>query len=76
MKKVPKMTSKERKAIVRAMGLMFQLGLTMVVCVAMGLFSGRFLDEWLGTSPWLLIIFSLMGCGAAFKVMIDLSKKF
>jgi len=73
---MPKMSKKERKEILKAMGLMSQIGLTIVVCVALGLFLGQFLDNLLGTSPWLLIVFSLLGIASAFKSMVDLAKKF
>jgi len=73
---MPKLTSKERKAILRAMGLMSQIAFTFLACVVIGVFVGRFLDDRLGTTPWLLILLTLMGCISAFKSMIDLSKKF
>jgi len=73
---MPKMTNKERKEILRAMGLMSQIALTVIACIVLGIFIGRFLDERLGTSPWLLIVFTLLGCVSAFKSMIDLAKKF
>ena len=73
---MPKMTKKERREILRAMGLMSQIGLTVVACTVLGIFIGRFLDNQFGTSPWLLIVFTLLGCASAFKSMIDLAKKF
>jgi len=73
---MPKMTKKERREILRAMGLMSQIGLTVVACIVLGIFIGRFLDNQFGTSPWLLIVFTLLGCASAFKSMIDLAKKF
>ena len=73
---MPKLSSQERKNILKAMGLMSQIGLTVVACVILGVFLGRFLDNFFGTTPWLLIIFSLLGCISAFKGMIDLAKKF
>ena len=73
---MPKLTKKERKEIIRAMGLMTQIGLTIIVCVALGIFLGRFLDDTLGTSPWLLLVFTLLGCASAVKAMVDLAKKF
>ncbi|MGI6403552.1 MAG: AtpZ/AtpI family protein [Oscillospiraceae bacterium] len=62
----------ENRRIVRALGLMTQLGLTMACCVLIGVLAGRFLDSKLGTSPWLLVLFSLVGGAAAMKVMYDL----
>ena len=73
---MPKMSSKERKAILKAMGLMSQIALTFIACIVIGIFGGRFLDSHFGTSPWLLIIFTLIGCMSAFKSMMDLAKKF
>lgn len=60
--------------IMKAISLFMQLGFTMVVCMLLGLYAGRFLDERLGTAPWLMIVFLLLGGGAAIKVMYDLSK--
>jgi len=73
---MPKLTSEERKSILRAMGLMSQIAFTVIGCIALGVFIGHFLDSRLDTSPWLIITFSLLGCATAFKSMIDLSKKF
>ena len=73
---MPKMTNEERRSILRAMGLMSQIAFIVITCVAMGLFIGYWLDRWLGTSPWMIIVFSILGIGSAFKAMIDLSKKF
>ncbi|NLV86096.1 MAG: AtpZ/AtpI family protein [Clostridiales bacterium] len=47
----------------------------MAACVLIGVFLGRFLDNLLGTSPWLLLLFSLLGAGAAFKTLLDLGQK-
>jgi ATP synthase protein I len=37
------------------------LGLILPSSIAVGLFFGYFLDRWLGTHPWFLIIFTLLG---------------
>ena len=64
----------DRFEIMRATGLFMQLGLSMVFCVVIGFFIGRFLDGFLGTLPVLMIIFSFIGLGAALKVMYDIVK--
>ena len=48
------------------------IGLHMVSGIAVGTLIGFFLDKWLGTDPWLLIIFILAGIVAGFKnVYVD-----
>lgn len=71
-----KFTKKERRELFRAMGLVTQIGFTMAACIGIGVLLGMFLDGRLGTSPWLLLIFSLLGCLSAFKFLFDLAKKF
>jgi len=72
---MPKLTEKDRNTILRAMSLLTQLGLTVVFCLAAGIALGWWLDVRFDTSPWLLIIFSLLGLGAAVKSLFDLIKR-
>ena len=51
-----------------------QIGITIVASVLIGVLMGRFLDKVFGTSPWLLLVFSLLGAGAAFKLIFNFSK--
>ena len=59
----------------KALAHMSQIGLRIAACVFIGVFLGRCLDRVLGTSPWLLLLFSLLGVGAAFKMLFDSAKK-
>ena len=63
------------KAFLKSLALLSQVGITIVACVLIGVFLGRFLDWLLGTTPWLLIVFSLFGVAAAFKSLFDIAKK-
>ena len=47
-----------------AMATGFRVGLELVVGVAFGSFVGWLLDGWLGTRPWLMILFFFFGAGA------------
>ena len=60
---------------VKGLALLTQIGITVIVCIAIGFFAGRFLDGFLNTSPWLLLVFTLLGIGAAFKAVYDLASK-
>lgn len=42
------------------------LGLTLFICICVGVAIGRFLDAYAGTSPWGLIVFSLLGAVSGF----------
>ena len=59
----------------KALAFLSQIGITIFVCVAIGIFLGWQLDRWLGTSPWLLIVFVLFGIAAAIKSIIEFAKK-
>ena len=43
------------------------IGLHLVSATFVGLAMGYFLDMWLGTGPWLLVIFLLLGIVAGFR---------
>lgn len=60
---------------IRAMSLLTQIGITIVACIGVGIFLGWFLDNLFDTSPWLLLVCTLLGIGAAFKSIFDFAKK-
>jgi len=43
------------------------IGMQLVVATFIGLAMGYYLDEWLGTKPWMLIIFLLLGIVTGFR---------
>ncbi len=68
------MEEKDRK-LIRMLGVLSTLGLTMVFATVIGLFIGLELDKWLGTSPWLTALFLLMGIIAGFRNLFVYAKK-
>ena len=48
------------------MGVAFRVGTELLAGVLVGALIGWFLDRWLGTSPWLLIVFFCFGVAAGF----------
>lgn len=46
-----------------AMGIAFRVGVELVAGVMVGAAIGYGLDQWLGTTPWMLIVFFFLGAG-------------
>ena len=55
----------------RAFAYFSQIGITMAAAVLMGVLLGRYLDRLFGTAPWLGLVFSLLGAGAAIKLVFS-----
>jgi len=72
---MPKLTKKELKEIYRALALITTMGISVVLCVGFGIFIGWLLDRWLGTTPWLILVFTLIGIMAAIKSMYSMAKR-
>jgi len=66
---------RQRAELLKGFSSLSQIGITIIVCVAAGIFIGRALDDRLGTSPWMMLIFIFIGTGAAFKSIIDYAKR-
>ena len=67
--------NKHRTELLGALSSISQIGITIIVCVAAGIFIGRALDSKLSSSPWMTLIFIFIGVGAAFKSIIDYAKR-
>jgi len=46
------------------LGMAFRIGIELVSALIVGVGIGWLLDRWLGTGPWLLIVFFFLGAGA------------
>ena len=46
---------------------MSSVGLEMGIAVILGLLFGRWLDGEVGTAPWMMIVFTILGFAAGFK---------
>ncbi len=57
----------DRKAFFRELGKYSALGLEMAISVVIGLAIGYYLDRWLGTSPWLTVIWLGFGFAAGVR---------
>lgn len=63
------------KAIIDVVSDVGTIGTHMVASTFVGLAIGFFLDKWLGTKPWLLLLFLFVGIVAGFKNMYDEAMK-
>lgn len=45
----------------RALGTVGSVGFAFVIAVVLGWWFGSLLDRWLGTGPWLTVIFFFLG---------------
>ena len=47
------------------MGAGFRIAVEMLAALVVGTGLGLVLDRWMGTTPWLMIVFFFLGCGGA-----------
>ena len=57
----------DRKAFFRELGKYSALGLEMALSVVIGMGIGYYLDRWLGTEPWLMIVWIGLGFAAGVR---------
>lgn len=50
----------------RGLGLAMRLGVEIVAALVIGVGIGLLLDYWLGTTPWLMLVFFVLGSAAGF----------
>jgi ATP synthase protein I len=68
------MKEKDRN-LIRSLGVLSTVGITLVAATVIGLYIGLKLDKWLGTSPWLTALFLALGLFAGFKNLFIYVKK-
>jgi ATP synthase protein I len=54
-------------------GRAFQVSLEFALAILIGLAIGHYLDGWLGTTPWLLMLFTALGFAAGLRTLMRLS---
>ena len=56
----------EEPSVLRQLARLSTVGVALVAATAIGLAIGYGLDRWLGTGPWMTMIFTLFGIVAGF----------
>jgi ATP synthase protein I len=57
----------DRRALFRELGKYSALGLELAIAVILGLAIGYYLDKWLGTGPWMTVIWMAIGFAAGVR---------
>lgn len=56
-----------KKTLIKTLGLVSSMGISVALAIAIGVFIGLKLDGWLGTDPWFFFIFLFFGIAAGFR---------
>jgi ATP synthase protein I len=65
----------DKGKILRQIGSYSTVGLEMGLSVAVGAIIGYYLDKWLHTEPWLLIVFLIFGAIAGYRSLYRALKR-
>ena len=65
----------ERRAFFRELGRYSALGFEMALSVLIGMGIGYYLDKWLGTAPWLMIVWLGFGFAAGVRSLYRAAKR-
>jgi ATP synthase protein I len=66
---------KGKRQLYRSLGFLSSMGISMVAATLIGLAMGYYLDLWLGTSPWLTLLFLGFGIAAGFRNVFILTSR-
>ena len=65
----------DKRQLMRSLGFLSSLGISMVAASFIGLFIGYYLDKWLGTSPWMTLIWLGFGIASGFRNIFVLTRR-
>ena len=65
-----------RRPDLRRLAELSSLGLMLPSSIAIGLFFGYFLDRRLGTAPWLLLVFTVLGIASGLLSLFRALRKY
>jgi F0F1-type ATP synthase assembly protein I len=65
----------ETKKLIRTLGYLSTVGLSMALSIGIGALIGHYLDKKFGTDPWLFFVFLGFGIAAAFRNLYVMYRK-
>lgn len=69
------MSDRPRRRDIRRLAELSSTALVLPSSIAVGLFFGYVLDRWLGTDPWLLLTFTVLGIASGLISLLRVIKK-
>ena len=60
----------------RTIGALSTVGMSFVLAIVIGFACGYYLDKWLGTGPWLLLVFTVFGLVAGITNVYRTANRF
>jgi ATP synthase protein I len=67
--------AEDKRQLIKALGFLSSVGISMVASTFIGLAMGYYLDKWLGTAPWLTLIFLAIGIVSGFRNIYILTER-
>ena len=65
----------DKRQLIKSLGFLSSLGISMVAASFIGLAIGYHLDKWLGTSPWMTLIWLGFGIASGFRNIFILTRR-
>jgi len=67
--------AEDKRQLFRSLAFLSSVGISMVAATFIGLAMGYYLDKWLGTSPWMTLIFLGFGIVSGFRNIYILTER-
>jgi ATP synthase protein I len=67
--------AEDKRQLFKSLSFLSSIGISMVAASFIGLFIGIYLDKWLGTSPWMTLIWLGFGIASGFRNIFILTRR-
>ena len=67
--------AEDKRELIKSLGFLSSLGISMVAASFIGLFIGYQLDRWLGSSPWMTLLWLGFGIASGFRNIFILTRR-
>ncbi|HAD05350.1 MAG: magnesium transporter [Desulfuromonadales bacterium GWD2_61_12] len=67
--------AEDKRQLIKSLGFLSGVGISLVAATFIGLAMGYYLDKWLGTTPWMTLIFLGFGIVSGFRNVYILTER-